>query len=116
MEELFKAFAETVAIGVEACAALFIAIGAIEALYLIIRRYAPHPNTSVLRRKEIWVRFAVWLLLALEFELAADVLRTAISPTWDDVGMLAAIAAIRTALNYFLEKDIEKYSTEQAAA
>jgi uncharacterized membrane protein len=57
------------------------------------------------------VRFAVWLLLALEFELAADVLRTAISPTWDDVGKLGAIAAIRTALNYFLEKDIEKYSS-----
>lgn len=52
----------------------------------------------------------MWLLLALEFELAADVLRTAISPTWDDVGKLGAIAAIRTALNYFLEKDIDKYS------
>ena len=51
---------------------------------------------------------ATWLLLALEFELAADVVRTAIAPTWDDVGQLAAIAAIRTVLNYSLEKDIEK--------
>ncbi|HEX2446217.1 MAG TPA: DUF1622 domain-containing protein [Vicinamibacterales bacterium] len=110
MEDLFKAFAGTVALGVEACAVLFIAVGAVEALYLLIRRYAPHANTNIVRRKEIWVRFAVWLLLALEFELAADVLRTAISPTWDDVGKLGAIAAIRTALNYFLEKDIDKYS------
>ena len=115
MEELFKAFAGMVALGVEACAVLFIAVGAIEALYLLIRRYAPHPDTDVVRRKEIWVRFAVWLLLALEFELAADVLRTAISPSWDDVGKLAAIAAIRTALNFFLEKDIEKYSSPAAA-
>ena len=111
MEDLFKSFAGAVALGVEACAVLFIAVGAIEALYLLIRRYAPHGNTNIVRRKEIWVRFAVWLLLALEFELAADVLRTAISPTWDDVGKLGAIAAIRTALNYFLEKDIEKYSS-----
>ena len=69
---------------------------------------------DVLGRKEIWVRFAVWLLLALEFELAADVLQTAISPTWDDVGKLAAIAAIRTVLNYFLEQDIEKFAREQS--
>jgi uncharacterized membrane protein len=110
VEELFKRFAEATAIGVEAAAALFIAIGAIEAVYLVLRRYTPHGNHSVIRRKEIWVRFAVWLVLALEFELAADVLRTAISPSWDDVGMLAAIAAIRTVLNYFLEKDIEKYA------
>jgi uncharacterized membrane protein len=111
MEELFKRFAESVAIGVEAAAALFIAIGAIEAIYQVLRRYTPHIGSGVLGRKQIWVQFAVWLLLALEFELAADVLRTAISPTWDDVGKLAAIAAIRTVLNFFLEKDIEKYAT-----
>src|SRR5262245_8845293 len=113
MEELFKQFAETVAICVEAAAAFFIAVGAIEAVYLVIRRYTPHVRSGIVRRKEIWVRFAMWLLLALEFELAADVVRTAISPTWDDVGQLAAIAAIRTVLNYFLEKDIEKYAERE---
>jgi uncharacterized membrane protein len=116
MEEIFRRFAEAVAIGVEAAAALFIAIGAAEALFFVLRRYSPGAREGVLRRKEVWVRFAVWLLLALEFELAADVLRTAISPTWDDVGKLAAIAAIRTVLNYFLEKDIEKFAREQPGA
>jgi len=110
MEELFNRFASAVAIGVEAAAALFIAIGAIEAVFLVVRRYTPHGRASVIGRKEIWVGFAVWLLLALEFELAADVLQTAISPTWDDVGMLAAIAAIRTVLNFFLERDIEAFT------
>src|SRR5690349_410147 len=47
-----------------------------------------------------------WLAVALEFELSADVLRTAISPTWQEIGMLAAIAAIRTGLNYFLQLEI----------
>jgi uncharacterized membrane protein len=60
-------------------------------------------------RKEVLVRFGIWLLLGLEFELAADIIRTAISPSWTDIGQLAAIAAIRTVLNHFLEKDIEKY-------
>jgi uncharacterized membrane protein len=44
--------------------------------------------------------------LALEFLLAADILRTAISPTWTDIGQLAAIAGIRTFLNYSLAHDL----------
>ena len=48
----------------------------------------------------------MWLLLGLEFELGADIVRTAISPGWNDFGQLATIGAIRTALNYFLERDL----------
>ncbi len=109
MEELFKPLLESVALAVEAGAALFIALGAIEAFYNVALRIARGSGGRSLHMKQIWVRFAVWLLLALEFELAADVLRSAIAPSWDDIGKLASIAAIRTFLNYFLEKDIEKY-------
>ena len=51
-----------------------------------------------------------WLAVALEFELAADVLNTSVTPTWSDIEKLAAIAALRTALNYFLEKEIREAS------
>lgn len=116
MEELFRAFAEFVALAVEGVAAIFIAIGAAEAVYSLATRLVPAPRSPVLKKKQVWVRFATWLLLALEFELAADVLRTAIAPTWDDIGQLAAIAVIRTFLNYFLEKDIEKYGEAPSVA
>lgn len=104
----FKEFAAVIALGVEAAAALIITAGAIEAFVAILRTFfLPQGKTAV--RKQIWLRFGVWLLLGLEFELAADVVRTAISPTWEDIGELGAIAVIRTFLNYFLEKDLEKY-------
>jgi hypothetical protein len=45
----------------------------------------------------------------LEFALGADIVRTAIAPTWDDIGQLAAIAAIRTFLNFFLERDLDAF-------
>ena len=51
--------------------------------------------------REIWLKFATWILLGLEFALAADLLRTAVAPTWEDIAKLAVIAAIRTMLNYF---------------
>jgi uncharacterized membrane protein len=46
------------------------------------------------------------LALSLEFLLGADILRTAVEPSWDEIGRLAAIAAIRTALNYFIQREI----------
>ena len=49
-----------------------------------------------------------WLVLGLEFALAADILRTAVAPTWRDIGQLAAIAVLRTGLNYSLELEIAR--------
>ena len=51
---------------------------------------------------------ARFLALALEFQLGADILSTAVSPTWEGIGKLAAIAVIRTALNYFLSREMQE--------
>ncbi|HLO63197.1 MAG TPA: DUF1622 domain-containing protein [Azonexus sp.] len=50
--------------------------------------------------------FARYLAMALEFQLAADILSTTVSPTWDQLGKLAVVAVIRTALNFFLTREI----------
>lgn len=113
MEELFKKLADAVALGVEGGAVLIIAYGAIEAVYKILTVIARGTAKSG-RRKEVLVQFGVWLLLGLEFELAADVVRTVIAPSWSDIGQLAAIGIIRTFLNFFLEKDLEEYELEPA--
>lgn len=55
------------------------------------------------------------LALALEFLLGADILRTAVEPSWDEIGRLAAIATIRTALNYFLQREIAHEADMTAA-
>lgn len=59
---------------------------------------------------KIQIRFSLGrsLAIALELLLGADILKTAIAPTWNEIGQLAAIAALRTALNYFLEKELNK--------
>jgi uncharacterized membrane protein len=54
----------------------------------------------------VWSRLGVWLLLGLQFALGADIVRSAIAPTWNDIGQLAAIAVIRTFLALFLERDL----------
>lgn len=104
MEEILRRFADWVALGVETAAALLIAIGAVEALVAVL----PPRGATIGRKRLVWLHFARWLVLALEFELAADVIRTSITPNWDDIGQLAAIALIRTFLGYFLERDIRE--------
>jgi uncharacterized membrane protein len=57
-------------------------------------------------KEAIRVQFGSSVAVALELMLGADVLATAVAPSWDELGKLAAIAIIRTALNYFLEREL----------
>jgi uncharacterized membrane protein len=115
MEEVFREVAGYIALGLEVVSALIISYGAIKA---IVRLLMPkHDKTETLVwRRTIFLHFGAWLILGLEFELAADIVRSAIAPSWQSIGKLAAIAAIRTFLNYFLEKDVEKYAESVRAA
>jgi uncharacterized membrane protein len=103
--ELLEAAAAWIALSVETAAAILIGLGAVEAL---VSTFRPQPRATLGRKRLVWAHFARWLALALEFELAADIIRTAISPTWDDIGQLGAIAVIRTFLNYFLASDLRE--------
>ena len=114
VEEAFHTVARAASLLIEAVAVLVVAFGSIEAFVRLLG-LASRPHAAHGARKEIWRRFATWLLLGLEFELAADIISSVISPTWMDIGQLGAIAVIRTFLNYFLERDIENAERARAA-
>lgn len=105
IELQFKEIAGLLALAIEGAAIVVVAFGALQALVRTVG-LALAAGDDLPAVKSIWLGFAAWIGLSLEFALAADIVRTAIAPTWKDIGQLAAIAAIRTALNYYLEKDI----------
>ena len=107
MTEGLAAFANFAALLLEGGAALLILIGAIGSFARIVMAVAM-PKGRMGAELRVWTRFGIWLMLGLEFELGADVIRSAISPTWNAIGQLAAIAVIRTFLNYFIERDVDK--------
>ncbi|MDF2826942.1 MAG: putative rane protein [Mycobacterium sp.] len=96
---------------IEACGAVVIMIGAVVAItkfaVALVRR-------DINQFSSVRLSLARFLVLGLEFQLAADVLRTAISPSFEEIGKLAAIAAIRTVLNYFLNREIAQEQREIA--
>jgi uncharacterized membrane protein len=112
MGAIVERFSRYVADGVEGGAALLIAIGAVQALWsALVRRW--HRQEIDAETRAVFIRFATWMLLGLEFTLAADIVRTAVSPTWTAIGELAAITVIRTALNHFLKADIRELTRAQ---
>jgi len=114
MEEMLHAATRGIALFIEGIAVLVVTYGAAEGLISLL---ALAGNSSIAHgaRKEIWRRLGTWLLLGLEFELAADIIRSVVSPSWRDIGELGAIAVIRTFLNYFLEQDLERAQARESA-
>src|ERR1041385_9471070 len=102
--ELLRAVAQAVATVVEAAGiavvALAVLVAAARFVAALVRRTQPFPP------EDLRLGLGRSLALSLEFLLGADILRTAIEPSWEEIGRLAAIAAIRTALNYFPQREI----------
>ena len=92
---------------IEGIAAVLIGLASLEAAVgaanLFVRRISLAAS-----KEEIRLRLGMWLSLALEFEIAADILRTTIAPGWNEIGKLAAIVVLRTVLNYFLQMEMNR--------
>ena len=101
---LLKIIIETIALIILALAI----IKAVRGLLFRNRRMDREAKLSQVR-----LDLGVALALSLEFLLAADIVGTAVSPSWDSLGKLAAISGIRTFLNFFLEKEVKELARER---
>ena len=104
LEEILRAGDQIAVVVVEIAGAAVIFVGAVWAALRFVVVGLRHRSAAVFT--PIRLSLGRFLTLGLEFQLAADILRTAVSPTFDQIGQLAAIATIRTALNFFLRREI----------
>jgi uncharacterized membrane protein len=96
---------------IDAMALVIIVVGTVEAFVNGLRVMLSSPSGH--ERRDVWLRYARWLVAGLTFQLAGDIIETAVAPTWQDIGRLAAIAVIRTFLNYYLERDLAEVRKRQ---
>lgn len=111
MEQIAKSVTIYTSHAVEIFAAVIIGIALIKTSMSYIKAF----HQSVERKEALRVQFGSSVAVALELLLGADVLATAVAPSWDDIGKLAAIAVLRTALNFFLEKELGHIKQENVA-
>jgi uncharacterized membrane protein len=105
---------ETAVVVIDWMATILIVVGTLEAF--VFGTLALLSSRSGHVKREIWIRYARWLVVGLSFQLAADIIETSIRTDWDSIGRLAATAVIRTFLNYFLEKDLVESRERQHEA
>ncbi|MBR1224590.1 MULTISPECIES: DUF1622 domain-containing protein [unclassified Bradyrhizobium] len=102
---------ENAIVFIDALALVIIVVGTVEAFFGGLRAMLGSPSGH--ERRDIWLRYARWLVAGLTFQLAADIIETSITTSWEAVGRIAAIALIRTFLNYFLDRDLEEVNRRQ---
>jgi uncharacterized membrane protein len=114
MREWLTVVSEPVIVAIDALALLVILLGTIEVSVTVARASFRPLGDQVAR--QAFLRYARWLVAGLTFQLAADIIETSISTSWQTIGRVGAIAVVRTFLNYFLERDVEQQQRQCAAA
>ena len=95
----------------EGIALLILALAIIKAVQELVFRNLKMDREGKL--SQVRLDLGIALALSLEFLLAADIAATAVSPSWNAVGKLAAISAIRTFLNFFLEREVKELAKQR---
>ena len=106
MKDTLILITEHAIVVIDALALILVAVGTVEAFFAALRSMLS--SASGHQRREIWLRYGRWLVAALTFQLAADIIESSIAQGWDAIGRLAAIAVIPTFLDYFLERDLDE--------
>jgi uncharacterized membrane protein len=109
MEELLITAVDYLQLAVEAIGAAVVGFGALAAGFRYVLSLVGIRDYT---NPEIRLYLGHFLALGLEFQIGADILSTAVAPTLDAVLLLGAIVVIRTVLNYFLSKELERERQE----
>jgi uncharacterized membrane protein len=113
VREWLIAVTEVSVVVIDGMALLVIIVGTVAAFVAVVRAlFSALPGRD---RRAVWLTYARWLVAGLTFQLAADILESAITESWDAVGRLAAVAVIRTFLDYFLERDMNDVRERERA-
>jgi uncharacterized membrane protein len=112
MKPWVVALTEPAIVALDLIALLVVAIGSVEALLDLPRQL--RASTPGHEKRAAWLRYARWLVAALTFQLAADIVESSISRGWEDIARLGAVALIRTFLNFFLDRDLEEVRARQS--
>jgi uncharacterized membrane protein len=113
LQDVFSTVASTLKLITEISSVVIIGTGLVVAFYFFMR-------TIIFKQKKEYLKLRIslgrFLVIALELQLAADIIGTAIAPSWEQIGQLAAIALIRTFLSYFLNMEMKTEEREKLDA
>jgi uncharacterized membrane protein len=114
MKEWLVFATENAIVLIDIIALIIVLVGTVEAFFSGLRVMLFSREGH--ERRDVWLRYARWLVAGLTFQLAADIIETSITADWQSLGRIGVIAVIRTFLNYFLDRDLEEVRERQREA
>lgn len=106
--DTFHAVINAIGFSLNLIGALITIWGIVISLATFLKKEFSSQDDRISANESIRIRLGSYLVLALEFFIAGDIIKTIITPTWEGLGILGAIVVIRTILSYFLTKDLKK--------
>ena len=108
MVDIFHNVINVVGLALNIIGALITIWGTIVSLFEFLKKELPLKEDSVRSNEAIRLKLGSYLVLALEFFIAGDVVKTIMMPNWQSLALLATIVVIRILLSYFLTKDFKE--------
>ena len=106
--DLLHRIIEGVSFGISLVGIVVVLWGTLEAVIAFLKSKLGGARTSMGMDATVRQEMSAHLLLGLEIFIAADIISSVSSPTWEKVGILGAVVGIRTVLSYFLTIEMEK--------
>lgn len=106
--DIFHTLINGIAFSLNIIGALITLRGVVIALGEFLKKEFLRKKDTVQLNESIRISLGSYLVLALEFFISGDIIKTIITPTWESLAILGAVVVIRTILSYFLTKDLKK--------
>ncbi len=107
--EIIQRILQTVTLVISMIGAAVVLWGIAESAVAFISMKAVRSGKDAIQESEaVRQRLGAHLLLGLEIFIAADIISSVASPTWERVGILASIVGVRTVLSYFLRMEMKQ--------
>jgi uncharacterized membrane protein len=111
-ESILGPFVNIITFGIDVAAGLIIGISALVGLVSFLRILTKSTKEQTQAKETIRLRLARGMLLALDFEVGSDILKTVLVPSFNELAILAVIVSIRIVLSWSLSKEIDRHNDD----
>jgi uncharacterized membrane protein len=110
LQDLIRLFVSYLTFGIDILAGIVIGISAGIAFVAFLKILHKPIMDQTMEKETIRLRLARGILLALDFEVASDILKSILIPSVIDLTILAVVVAIRIALSWSLSQEVDRHS------
>jgi uncharacterized membrane protein len=112
IQYLIRPYVGYLTFGIDIAAGIIIAISAATAFFAFFKILRKSPQEQTQEKETIRLRLARGLLLALDFEVGSDILKTILVPSVNELSILAVVVGIRIVLSWSLSKEVDRHNVD----